>query len=68
MLGGCLFWFSGKEFPAADALILVKLPAGDFVGRVRPCRVKDVTGARIGAEVGDLVAGNVIPLGLESQG
>ena len=21
MLGGCLFWFSGKEFPAAHAAI-----------------------------------------------
>lgn len=46
---------------------LVELSAHDFVGRVRPGRVEDVPGARIGAEVGDWVADNVVPLRLERQ-
>ena len=53
MLGGCLFQFSGREFPSGSASILVELCARGFVGEVGPAWVEDVTGTWIGAEVGD---------------
>jgi hypothetical protein len=44
MLGGCLFQFSGREFPPGGASVLVELFARGFIGQIWPARVENVTG------------------------
>ena len=58
---------SAADPPAADRARRVNALAGDFKRAVGACRIQNVPGAGMRAQVGDLDAYDIVLLGLERQ-